>query len=795
MKLSKLVNVILLPVIACTFSIAGAKLYYDFKSHVSSHLQQDVEFVLKEVGTDINRQHSDVLEFTSQIAESEAMYKYAISSFRPQTGKIESRELYLLNLYLSEELVEEEQADAGIYEILISNTKREELVNLNLDDPFTEFVLSDIVSGTLDNLSQLNDRTEYTDVHYEYYDDYLHMVSGRYFVTTAIGGKVYIRDDDVVWVAQVSNKLDIDDIVEEAFRDGIGQEVSVSVSVSVRDITDAGTTDTTIVSLVTDTNEVVTTMSNSFYDVRVTVPEQYAEDKFNNLLGTVVTLLSITFVICFLVLKRLIHRAIIRPIVELEKSVVNFEGNTTLELMSNRSENEVVALNNSYVELLDKINIMAKVDFLTGLPNRASFQYDISKAVNDHNYTNDVLSILFIDLDNFKYVNDNYGHKVGDDLLRKFSNDLLRLASEQACTKCKHRSCTISVYRLAGDEFAVIISSSSRKRPTLAENFASSIVDLFKNLYVVDFISHDVKASIGISEMTDTRIDPGVLLSNADVAMYDAKLHGKNCYRLFTEELKVLTREKGMIAKGLHEAIDNSSFTLAFMPVYSTDNLSVDGVEVLLRCHEPTLDGFGPDKFIPVAESSGLIKKIDAWVLDNALSHLSDLVNDYGYDKTMSINISTAELRDPEFVVLVSSLLWKYSIKPSQVKLEITETSLVNDDVAAIRILEQLKNIGVQLSLDDFGTGFTAFTQLMNYPVDELKIDRSFVDMIDENAKDKKLTVDIIMDLANIYDLSVTAEGIETQEQIDYLSGINCNKLQGFYLSKPIPYDDFVKLI
>lgn len=434
---------------------------------------------------------------------------------------------------------------------------------------------------------------------------------------------------------------------------------------------------------------------------------------------------------------------------------------------------------------------LAFFDSLTGLANRSSFNHWLQKMIDRFDHEKKILALLYVDLDNFKQVNDVHGHHVGDELLVEFGNRLFN------CVRPTDRTSMIindeGIARLAGDEFAVTIAGASCAEEIVV--VAERILGICKDGFTLDGLDLQVTVSIGIAISQDEPVSAEVLLKQADTAMYQSKRNGKNSYQFYTEDIARSISERQAIEVGLQQALAEDRFTLMYQPIYASSNLAITSVEVLLRCQAEALRGIGPDTFIPIAESSGLIKKLDLWVIEHALGSFGKLQQETGYTGKISINISTVELHNPTFPDQVGQLLSKYNVDPSRVVLEVTETSLMESDQQSSATLHSLKALGVTLSLDDFGTGYTAFNQLIHYPVDCLKIDKSFVQGLFSESDHLHKMVDIIRKLAKIYNLNVIAEGVETEEQMNYLQQIGCDSLQGYYLSKPLVYDNLLSVI
>lgn len=438
----------------------------------------------------------------------------------------------------------------------------------------------------------------------------------------------------------------------------------------------------------------------------------------------------------------------------------------------------------------DDIRQMAYYDTLTGLPNRWSFKTNLERMITRAEKDKQRIALLYIDLDNFKQVNDQHGHEAGDQLLLKFSE---RLGEAIRPNDQLFNPQTESLARLAGDEFVVLLPNI--KDPLDASTVATRILDIFEGGFKVDDVDHMIYASIGIAVYPDDTTEPSNLLHYADVAMYDAKHNGRNCFRFFTQEIAERIKQRQLIENGLRQALSEEHFSLVYMPIFDCQNNSLVAVEVLLRCQSPKLKGFGPDDFIPVAEATGLIKDIDLWVIDHALQALITLQTEHHFKGQICINFSGVELLNEQFPTQVKNLLVKHKINPQSVELEVTETAFVADDVLCLETLNALNDLGVSLALDDFGTGYTAFSQLIHYPADCLKIDRSFVNDLFSEREARNKMVMIIQNLAKLYELRVIAEGVETEAQLTYLKNNGCDWVQGYYLSRPLSWDDLLKLL
>ncbi len=456
-----------------------------------------------------------------------------------------------------------------------------------------------------------------------------------------------------------------------------------------------------------------------------------------------------------------------------------------------------IFFNASFSALLHKQNrslqVEADQDFLTGISNRRSFNACLQREIAQANKDGRFLALFYIDLDDFKRINDNYGHTVGDEVLKQASQRLVNsVRSTDRMTSMDDEKSDIARY--AGDEFALAVTHINSIDQV--NKILDRILESLNKLYEIDNLVFKVGSSIGVAISGSDGQSAEELLKNADAAMFVAKSNVNKQYQFFNEDISNQIIVKQSIEKAIEDALEKEEFFLVFMPMYETNSLSICGVEVLLRSTNPILQKYGPDKFIPVAEQSGLIFDIDLWVIESVLKKIEE-INQMGTGEKLlfCINISASELGNERIIDDIKKIFEKYTVAPEQVELEVTETSLINIDEKTIDILNQLKSYGFRLSLDDFGTGYTAFNQLASYPVDTLKVDRSFVNMIGNSSDSNSSMVNVVTLLASLYELEIVAEGVETQEQLNYLRAISCHYVQGYFLSKPVEWQHFLELL
>lgn len=426
-----------------------------------------------------------------------------------------------------------------------------------------------------------------------------------------------------------------------------------------------------------------------------------------------------------------------------------------------------------------KMEQLAYYDVLTGLANRSYFRDQLRKAIAMAARGYYHFALLYFDLDEFKRINDTLGHDAGDELLKEVARRLISRLREED-----------TIARLGGDEFAVILSGISDKKSAalIAENLQQAFAQ------PVRLAGHDVaiSASIGITIAPQDADEEEMLLKHADLAMYEAKARGKNTYHFFSQELNDAANDRLHIENQLREAIREQQFLLYYQPKIDIRTNEVKGYETLLRWLRPDNTMVPPLKFIPVAESTGLIVQIGEWILWEACRFLARQ-HARGQLITVSVNLSARQFTDQDLPGLVERVLKRTGALAEYLILEITESMLMGDTDAAITQLNELKRLGLALSIDDFGTGYSSLSYLKRFPVDELKIDRSFVKDIPDDKNDMDITAAIIA-MAQKMDLRVVAEGVETIEQVDFLLNNACYLVQGYYFSMPLAEQELSRL-
>jgi len=428
----------------------------------------------------------------------------------------------------------------------------------------------------------------------------------------------------------------------------------------------------------------------------------------------------------------------------------------------------------------EKVLRLASNDSLTGLLNRRSLLEILTKSIECKD-DGSLTAIIFIDLDNFKMINDSLGHSFGDKVIIEVANNLNIVTD-----------CPKDVARISGDEFVVVIHDIESVGQV--EEVAKKIINLFNVPITVEAKQLNIMASVGISIYPDHADTSEELLKTADMAMYRAKESGKNRYRIFDEGIKQDVEEKLKIEQGIRESLKANQFELFFQPLYSLKEQRVVSVEALLRTNSPTLSRYNILQIIQSAEVSGQIVEIDQWVLKEACSKIQKINNKLDQPVHISVNISAIHIMQQNFVENVKEIIVASGVPIEWVKFEITETSLMESFDLNTQKLYELQEMGIGCHLDDFGTGYSSLNYLKILPIEKVKIDKSFVDVMLQSQKDSKI-VETIIHLAHNIGLQVVAEGVEDKEQFETLENYQCELVQGYYISKPVNYNDIVMKI
>jgi diguanylate cyclase (GGDEF)-like protein len=438
----------------------------------------------------------------------------------------------------------------------------------------------------------------------------------------------------------------------------------------------------------------------------------------------------------------------------------------------------------------NKIRHLAYYDGVTQLPNRTFFFKFLAKTLELAQRKKNNFGIIFLDLDGFKGINDTYGHLAGDQLLQEISK---RLTGRLRCSDLASRfqddfDQKIDVARLGGDEFIILLNDLSRPEDaaTVAERIQSWITE---PVILGDRLVY-IGASMGIAVYPEDGKDAETLLKNADIAMYHAKKTGKGHYRFFHESMAIKAKKRLEIETYMHHAVANNELRLHYQPVMDIATSKLIGAEALLRWESPQLGFLPPNDFIPLAEDNGLINQFGEWVIREACRQ-GKVWEQEGYGSlTLAVNLSSLQFNQSSFIPMVSGIIKEFGIDPAFLTFELTESMIMADNENMLTKLNNLKSLGIKLALDDFGTGYSSLRYLNRFPIDTLKIDRSFVKELPDST-DASAIVSAILALAKALNLKTVAEGVETIQQKTFLQNTSCNAVQGYFFSKPMPVAEF----
>ncbi len=456
-----------------------------------------------------------------------------------------------------------------------------------------------------------------------------------------------------------------------------------------------------------------------------------------------------------------------RSVKDSHGNLLYYEG--TVEDITERKENSAI------------IEYQATHDDLTGLPNRTLLKDRLHQAILNAERSQSQLAVVFVDLDQFKDINDSMGHHVGDQLL---------ISMAERLSSCVRDSDTVA--RPGGDEF-VLLLPDLHCIETLSHTLQRILSTVSQPCYIEprEFV---VTCSLGISMFPQDGHDIDTLLKHADNAMYKAKQAGKNNFQFYTRELNAMLLERLELEYHLRHAIKNNEFELYFQPKMCIHSGKITGLEALLRWHSSMQGMVSPKKFIPIAEESVLIEQIGEWVLEEACRQSVYLHQKTGHILPIAINISPRQFYKPDFPEIIEKAISRSKLNPFLIELEITEGTIVRQPSRFIDILKRLKSVGIKLAIDDFGTGYSSMSYLKNFPIDHLKIDQSFVKNLEDDITNQAILRAIVA-LGKNLGLKVIAEGVETESQKSFLAAIGCDQMQGYLFGKPMNMKDLLEFI
>lgn len=422
---------------------------------------------------------------------------------------------------------------------------------------------------------------------------------------------------------------------------------------------------------------------------------------------------------------------------------------------------------------------LANFDNLTGLPNRHYFMVILEEALFQAQERKGNCSLMYIDLDAFKTVNDTHGHELGDMLLQEVSNRIKRQIDPDD-----------QLARLGGDEFLLLIEGE--KTPTYLKVLADSLIEALSDPFIIVDWELNISASIGIAQATSANYNISDFISNADVAMYESKAIGKNCYTFFNDNMQQQKKRQILIVNSIQRAVANDEFELHYQAKVNGKK-EVVGFEALIRWIHPKIGFVPPDEFIGLAEQSGKVHQITNWVIEQSCKDLAKLKLRFGGHIKLSLNLSSLDLKQTSLAGYVRKLFRKYSVEPSCIEFEVTESAYLENFEDANRFFDEMNTLGCSIALDDFGTGYSSLSYLTQIDINTLKIDKQFIDHIGTSSRQNLVTKTII-NMAIQLNLRTCAEGVETQAQAEFLLNEGCDELQGYLYCKPQPLANLVEL-
>lgn len=423
-------------------------------------------------------------------------------------------------------------------------------------------------------------------------------------------------------------------------------------------------------------------------------------------------------------------------------------------------------------EAEEKIHQLAYYDVVTGLPNRSMFLERLHQALSLAQRDRDKVNLIFLDLDNFKDVNDTQGHDVGDKLLRSVAERL---------SVCLRDSDVLA--RLGGDEFVVVCPSGDTQESVAT--VVQRLLAIFTDPFEIEGRQLYTSASIGIAVYPDDSLDASTLFRCADTAMYQAKSDGRAQFRFFSPELNQKIIQRVALENSLRKGLEKQEFFLHYQPLWDIKTARMSAVEVLLRWQSSDYGLMLPSTFISLLEDSGLIKSVGEWVLRKACIQMREWTMEGNRELKMAVNISGKQLKHPYFLEMLTTIIQETGIDPTNLELEFTESIIMENVENTVEIFRRLKEMGIQLSIDDFGTGYSSLNYLKHFPIDRIKIDKSFVDDVNHNESDAAI-IQAIVSMAQSLSLRVVAEGVENSDQLHRLTTLGCDEVQGFYLAMPM---------
>ncbi|GFN31376.1 putative bifunctional diguanylate cyclase/phosphodiesterase [Paenibacillus xylaniclasticus] len=497
--------------------------------------------------------------------------------------------------------------------------------------------------------------------------------------------------------------------------------------------------------------------------------------------GTIVPIITIMILAIIRMFNKGVNAKIVKIVHQHEELSMLYEEIAAAEEELAEQNRQLNDYNRTLQKNEERLNFLAYFDSLTELPNRKMILDRLELLIRISKTDPMKFFLIFIDLDNFKKINDSLGHHAGDILLRTVVKRLQSVIHPEDL-----------LGRLGGDEFALIIQRQLKEEELLF--YLEGIRETLQNAFIIEDSKFVISASFGVSMFPQDGDNATDLMKSADTAMYKAKEIGRNGIQFFSVEMKNEILKRIEFENILRDAVEQEEFHLVYQPQYKPHPKQLRGIEVLTRWHSAKLGIVSPEQFIPVAEETGLIVPLGEWIIRTACQQSKYLKDTCQTPVVMSINISAVQIMEPSFVDMVKRAVAETECDPACIEFEITESVFISSMDYVISVLAELKRLGIRIALDDFGTGYSSLSYLQRLPIDTLKIDRSFINGIDQQHT-KKPIVGSIISLVHQMDISVVAEGVENENQLHYLKDQNCDYIQGFYWGKPLTGNDVKALM
>ncbi len=516
------------------------------------------------------------------------------------------------------------------------------------------------------------------------------------------------------------------------------------------------------------------------YSLVLFIDHKFVENSFVQMREKLMLLFVILPITILLLLAIIIHKIISKPLEKLRRYAY-YHANVPKKFFIS----EIEYIRASMVQTFDRLEqeklelyTLARTDSLSGLANRNHLEERVEQILAESKRNNREFALLFLDLDHFKSVNDSLGHNVGDELLRNVAHVIQEILRPNDV-----------VARIGGDEFVIVLTQYNTNIELI--EIVNRIQEHLARPWQIQTFPINITSSIGITLYPKDGEDFLTLMKHADIAMYEAKEKGRKGYSFFTKDLNDKTQEYITLTNTMKEALQENRYLLYYQPQNSVSTGEIIGAEALIRWEDPTRGMIPPDVFIPIAEQNGFITVLGEWILEAAIAQKKKWEN-IGIDIKLSINVAAKQVLEDDFVQTLEGLLQKYQVNSSQIALEITEYIFLDNSISVYKTFDRIKKLGLQISLDDFGTGYSSLSYLKDFPLDILKIDKIFLD----NYKNSEgaIFVETIVKMAQTLRLEVVAEGVESNDQIDFLKTLGCDFYQGYVCSKPISSKDFENL-